>query len=99
MLKLGTELPMTYKHWKWLYLAQFTVFPLLVFLIALISLKCLGSFLPAFVAGGLWCLMFVVVSLRLVLWRCRVGVTSEGEFSTSQNAAADPTPVRIARGR
>jgi hypothetical protein len=70
MLKSVTELPMTYKHWKRLYLAQFTIFPVLVFLIALISMKWLGTFLTAFVAGGLWCLMFVVVSVRLVLWRC-----------------------------
>jgi predicted RNA-binding Zn-ribbon protein involved in translation (DUF1610 family) len=61
---------MSYKHWKQLYLAQFTIFPLLVFLIALISMKWAGTFLPAFIAGGLWCLMFVVVSTRLVFWRC-----------------------------
>ena len=61
---------MTYKHWKQLYLAQFITFPLLVFLIALISMEWLGTFLPAFVAGGLCCLMFVVVSVRLVFWRC-----------------------------
>jgi hypothetical protein len=61
---------MTYKHWKQLYLAQFTISPLLVFLIALISMKWVGTSLPAFVAGGVWCLMFVVVSVRLVFWRC-----------------------------
>jgi len=61
---------MTYKHWKQLYFAQFTIFPIFVFLIALISMKWLGTFFPAFVAGGLWCLTFVVVSARLVFWRC-----------------------------
>ena len=61
---------MTYKHWKQLYLAQFTIFPLFVFLIALVSMKWVGTFLPAFVAGGLWCLMFLIVSVRLVFWKC-----------------------------
>jgi hypothetical protein len=68
--KSEMEFEMTYKHWKLLYLAQFTIFPLLVFLVALMSMKWAGTFLPAFVAGGLWCLTFIVVSVRLVLWRC-----------------------------
>jgi predicted RNA-binding Zn-ribbon protein involved in translation (DUF1610 family) len=61
---------MTYKHWKQLYLAQFTIFPLFVFLIALVSMKWVGTFVPAFVAGGLWFLMFLIVSVRLVFWKC-----------------------------
>ena len=61
---------MTYKHWKLLYLAHFTIFPLLVFLVALMSMKWAGTFLPAFIVGGLLCLTFVVVSVRLVFWRC-----------------------------
>jgi len=61
---------MTYKHWKQLYLAEFTIFPLLVFLVALISQKWVGTLLPAFIAGGVWCLIFLVVSVRLVFWRC-----------------------------
>ncbi len=61
---------MTYKHWKQLYLAEFTIFPWFVFAIALISMKWAGTLVPAFVAGGFWCLVFVVVSVRLVFWRC-----------------------------
>jgi len=61
---------MTYKHWKQLYLGQFTIFPLLVFTIALVSMKWAGTFAPAFVAAAVWCLMFVIVSARLVFWRC-----------------------------
>src|SRR3989442_5322119 len=70
MLDPLTESPMTYKHWKLLYLAQFTIFPLLVFLIAVISMKWLGTVLPRFVAGGLWFLMFVVVTVRLIFLKC-----------------------------
>ena len=61
---------MTLHRWRQLYLSQFTLFPVLVFLTALISMKWLGTFLSAFVAGGLWCLTFVFVSVRLALWRC-----------------------------
>jgi hypothetical protein len=70
VLRSSTESEMTYNHWKKLYLAQFTISPLLVFLLALISMKWAGTFLPAFVAGGVWCLMFVIVSVRLIFWRC-----------------------------
>ena len=85
---------MTYKHWKQLYLAQFTIFPLLVFLIALISMKWLGTFLPAFVAGGLWCLMFVLVSVRLVFWRC----PSCGHYCASVPGSIDrPSQKRMQR--
>ena len=53
-------------------------------------------FLLAFVAGGVWCLMFVVVSVRLVLWKCpSCGHYFRGRIFGPPNASASLILVRI----
>src|SRR6266446_5126555 len=61
---------MTYAGLKRFYCAQFVVYPLALTLLAICSYKLLGTFVPAFIVGGLCCVLFLFVTVRLILWRC-----------------------------
>jgi hypothetical protein len=59
-----------YERLKRLYLSQFLLYPITVFLVGVVSWKLFRTFVPAFVLASICLAGFLYLTLRLILRKC-----------------------------
>ena len=67
-----------YKRTRNTFLLVFVTYVPVCSTVAVISGKLLGTFTPAFVAAGLWMILFLFYGARLNTWRCPRGSRQRG---------------------